>query len=72
MEHIEKWNKKGRRKLGTYLWVIGHLKPYRMKMIVVICCGLIASAGELVTPMLIQRLIDVVIPEQNKVLFFKY
>src|SRR5690606_13254742 len=40
--------------------------PYRLKIAVIIGCGLAASAGELVTPMLIQRLVDVIVPSQNK------
>ncbi|MBW7476354.1 ABC transporter ATP-binding protein/permease [Paenibacillus oenotherae] len=55
----------------TYQWVIGHLRPYRGSMALIIICGLLASAGELLAPYLIQRLIDHVIPEQDKVGFYQ-
>lgn len=56
---------------ATYKWVVSHLRPYRGKMAVIICCGLIAAAGELLSPFLIQRLIDKVIPEQDKLGFYQ-
>ncbi|WP_419874918.1 ABC transporter ATP-binding protein [Candidatus Pristimantibacillus sp. PTI5] len=55
----------------TYRWVIGYLKPYRMKMLLVICCAVVVSCGELVTPLLIQKLIDDIIPYNKKMAFFQ-
>jgi ATP-binding cassette, subfamily B, bacterial len=54
-----------------YRWILQHIRPYRVKMTVIIGCGFIASFGELVTPLLIQRLVDSIAPNQNKLAYFQ-
>jgi ATP-binding cassette subfamily B protein len=54
-----------------YRWLLGHLRPYRLSMAVIICCGLVVAAGELVTPPMIKYLIDDIIPSQNRTGFFQ-
>jgi ATP-binding cassette subfamily B protein len=54
-----------------YRWLLGHLRPYRLSMVVVISCGLMVAAGELVTPLMIKHLIDDIIPTQNQTGFLQ-
>ena len=49
-----------------YRWLLGHLRPYWLRMTLVICCGSVVAAGELVTPLIIKHLIDDIIPNQDR------
>lgn len=55
---------------ATYRWILRHLRPYRWQMAAIIGCGTMAAASELVTPLLIQRLIDEIIPARDRSAFW--
>ncbi|BCG58777.1 ABC transporter ATP-binding protein [Paenibacillus sp. URB8-2] len=52
-----------------YLWVVSYLRPYAGQLTVIVLCGLIAAAGELVIPKMIEHLVDNIIPDKNKSAF---
>ncbi|WP_025688715.1 ABC transporter transmembrane domain-containing protein [Paenibacillus zanthoxyli] len=57
------------RRFKLYLWVVSYLRPYAGQLMVIVLCGLIAAAGELVIPKMIEYLVDSIIPAKNKSAF---
>lgn len=44
--------------LKVYLWALSYLKPYKLKLSLVIVCGLVITGSELIMPKIIQYFID--------------
>lgn len=66
-----KRNNQARSSWNSYRWILSHIRPYRKQMAIIIGCGVVASVGELVSPLIIQQLIDHIIPAQDKVGFYQ-
>ncbi|WP_408895217.1 ABC transporter ATP-binding protein [Paenibacillus taichungensis] len=57
--------------LKSYGWALSFFRPYTRQIIYLLICGAVAILGEVLTPKLIQIIIDVVLPKQDVNLFFQ-
>ncbi|WP_078556339.1 ABC transporter ATP-binding protein [Bacillus alkalicellulosilyticus] len=54
----------------SYLWALSFLKPYGVKICMLIVCGIFAVAGETLAPIVVQYVVDDVVPNKDMNLFF--
>ncbi|WP_199618296.1 hypothetical protein [Paenibacillus alkalitolerans] len=55
----------------VYLWSLSYLKPYLGMLLLLVATTSVLSAAELLVPKFIQLFIDVVIPHENRNLFYQ-
>ncbi|MDQ0060112.1 ABC transporter ATP-binding protein [Paenibacillus harenae] len=54
----------------SYIWALKFVLPFKKKIVWLAVCGIIAVSGETLTPKMIQYVIDHVVVNQDKSLFF--
>lgn len=64
MKHDESRNSR-----KSYLWALSFLKPYAKSILLLVLYGVLAVAGETLTPKMIQYMVDHVFPDKDMSLF---